>query len=275
LITGSKRQVVPENNLGGIISDEMGMGKSLTMLSAIVGSRADAESFARSKGRDLVPKGVQKPASKATLIVVPSVCKWLLIAFKFVCYGTPQLILARDVVLLEGWIEEVQTYDNNSRIISTVTNSSLRHILPNTLNIHKYHGPKKELSPLKLLDYDVIFTTYATVAAEFRRGNNVLNTVNWFRILLDEGKFAKSLLSSPNILASYSNSDRKRCSPYNPSPKHYTIPRHFNKIVQDSLVSKWNSDPEFAERPRSTYQISPSPPARNNSSISEPHYIAN
>jgi len=75
LITGSKRQVIPDNNLGGIISDEMGMGKSLTMLSAIVGSHAAAESFAQSGRRDLVSKGVRKPASKATLVVVPSTCK--------------------------------------------------------------------------------------------------------------------------------------------------------------------------------------------------------
>ena len=75
LITGSKRQVIPDNNLGGIISDEMGMGKSLTMLSAIVGSHAAAESFAQLGRRNLVSKGVRKPASKATLVVVSSTCK--------------------------------------------------------------------------------------------------------------------------------------------------------------------------------------------------------
>jgi SNF2 family DNA or RNA helicase len=75
LITGSKRQVIPNNNLGGIIFDEMGMGKSLTMLSAIVDSLTAAESFAQSGRRDLASKGFRKPASKATLVVVPSSCK--------------------------------------------------------------------------------------------------------------------------------------------------------------------------------------------------------
>jgi hypothetical protein len=79
LITGSKRQFIPNSTLGGIISDEMGMGKSLTILSAIVGSLAAAELFARSGVRETVSQGVQKFTSKATLILVPSVCEWLLV----------------------------------------------------------------------------------------------------------------------------------------------------------------------------------------------------
>ena len=118
LITGSKRQVIPENNLGGIISDDMGMGKSLTMLSAIVASLAAAESFAQSERRNLASSGVRKPASKATLLVVPSACKWLLIVWHI----TSKLILVWNLVLLDAWIEEVQKYDNFSQTISTVAN---------------------------------------------------------------------------------------------------------------------------------------------------------
>jgi SNF2 family DNA or RNA helicase len=64
--------------------------------------------------------------------------------------------------------------------------------------MHIYHGPKRELDPLKLLDFDIIFTTYATVATEFRRGSNALHNINWFRIVLDEGKFADSLFPVRN-----------------------------------------------------------------------------
>ena len=108
-------------------------------------------------------------------------------------YGALELILAWHLVVLDAWIEEVQKYDNLSRTISTVANYGPRHILPNTLNMHKYHGPKRQLDPLKLLDFDIVFTTYATVAAEFRRGSNILHNMNWFRIVLDEGRSANSL----------------------------------------------------------------------------------
>jgi SWI/SNF-related matrix-associated actin-dependent regulator of chromatin subfamily A3 len=59
--------------------------------------------------------------------------------------------------------------------------------------VHKYHGPKRESDPLKLLDFDVIFTTYTTMAAEFRNCSNVLHSINWFRIVLDEGRFVGQL----------------------------------------------------------------------------------
>jgi hypothetical protein len=60
------------------------MGKSLTMLSAIVGSLAAAESFAQSGSREAASRAVQKPISKATVIIVPSACKWLLFAIGLV-----------------------------------------------------------------------------------------------------------------------------------------------------------------------------------------------
>ncbi|CAN9221899.1 unnamed protein product [Alternaria alternata] len=50
---------------GGILADDMGLGKSLTMLSAIASSLQDAEAFAKEPPNVLTP-------SRATLIVVPS-----------------------------------------------------------------------------------------------------------------------------------------------------------------------------------------------------------
>jgi SWI/SNF-related matrix-associated actin-dependent regulator of chromatin subfamily A3 len=105
--------------------------------------------------------------------------------------------LARNVVVLDGWVEEVQKYNNGFHIIPTIANSSLRHVLPNTLNMHIYHGSKRESDSLKLLAFDIIFTTYATVAAEFRHCSNVLHSINWFRIVLDEGRLTNSLLFYP------------------------------------------------------------------------------
>jgi hypothetical protein len=139
--------------------------------------------------------------------------------------------------------------------------------------MHKYHGPKRELDLLKLLDFDVILTTYATVAAEFRRCSNILHSINWFRIVLDEGRFGDLLLSTPNILVAYWNTDIKHYSPCNPPPKYWTIPCCFNIVVQDSMVFEWDTDPEFPCRPGSTCQISPCSLIGNSSSISELHHI--
>jgi hypothetical protein len=93
-------------------------------------------------------------------------------------YRTNKVILTWNVVVLDGWIEEVERQAKFFRIILIVTNSHRRHILPNTLNVHIYHGPKRESDPLRLLDFDIIFTTYATVAAEFRRCRNVIHSIH-------------------------------------------------------------------------------------------------
>jgi SNF2 family DNA or RNA helicase len=70
IITGSKSPT-PDDFLGGILADDMGLGKSLTMLCAILGSLARASLY-----------GAQMPSvghhslrtAKSTLIVVPSAC---------------------------------------------------------------------------------------------------------------------------------------------------------------------------------------------------------
>lgn len=68
-------------NGGGILADDMGLGKSLTMLSNIVGSLDHAQEYVNSK--ELPPGSICddevcfKPASKSTLVLVPSACRFI------------------------------------------------------------------------------------------------------------------------------------------------------------------------------------------------------
>lgn len=64
-----------------------------------------------------------------------------------------------------------------------------RHTYPGYVKFHKHHGQGRqdEKSQKQLLESDIVFTTYATVAAELRGGRGVLRCVRWFRIVLDEG----------------------------------------------------------------------------------------
>jgi SWI/SNF-related matrix-associated actin-dependent regulator of chromatin subfamily A3 len=69
--------------------------------------------------------------------------------------------------------------DNNINVYS--------HVAPYSLNVLKYHGQKRESDAKDLLDFDILLTTYATVASEFGRGSGPLYRITWFRIVLDEG----------------------------------------------------------------------------------------
>ncbi|KAI0192373.1 putative helicase, partial [Xylaria flabelliformis] len=65
------------------------------------------------------------------------------------------LILAPSSLLIDNWVDEIRKYGQHGEI-------------------------------QLLYDRPIVFTTYATVAAEFRRGNDTLTKINWFRIVLDE-----------------------------------------------------------------------------------------
>ena len=74
IITGAKSRD-PQDTCGGILADDMGLGKSLMMLSAIAGSIAQAFDYAKSLTS--LPGISSDPiiAARSTLLVVPSTRK--------------------------------------------------------------------------------------------------------------------------------------------------------------------------------------------------------
>jgi SNF2 family DNA or RNA helicase len=84
IITGTRRAKLVSGPYGGIIADDMGLGKSLTMLAAIYQSRVSAGRFSGETNQAVTLQA--RTPSKATLIVVPSVS------------------------LIDNWLSEVQTH---------------------------------------------------------------------------------------------------------------------------------------------------------------------
>jgi SWI/SNF-related matrix-associated actin-dependent regulator of chromatin subfamily A3 len=68
--------VLPSETGGGVLADEMGMGKSLSMLSLITKTLENARAWA-SNGSAPLTNGtcVTRRTSRATLVVVSSACK--------------------------------------------------------------------------------------------------------------------------------------------------------------------------------------------------------
>ncbi|PQE21411.1 SNF2 family domain-containing protein [Rutstroemia sp. NJR-2017a BBW] len=67
-----------------------------------------------------------------------------------------------------------------------------QHTKPGSLKYYIYHGTSRIKDVKKLAEYDIIITTYGSVASEFnfrnkqKKGNYPLAEMNWFRIVLDE-----------------------------------------------------------------------------------------
>lgn len=43
------------------------------------------------------------------------------------------------------------------------------------------------------LPYNIVFSTYGTVAADFSRGGGMLDRFHWYRLILDEGNWTTFL----------------------------------------------------------------------------------
>jgi SWI/SNF-related matrix-associated actin-dependent regulator of chromatin subfamily A3 len=65
--------------------------------------------------------------------------------------------------------------------------------MPGTISFHRYHGHGKSVGLLSLLQHDVVLTTYASIAADFCRGSSILHRIEWYRVVLDEGKISLSV----------------------------------------------------------------------------------
>ncbi|CAO2650533.1 Nn.00g018250.m01.CDS01 [Neocucurbitaria sp. VM-36] len=79
------------------------------------------------------------------------------------------LILVPSALLIDSWIKEIKD-----------------RIAPGALTHHKFHGRDRKIDCLTLLQKDIVFTTYGTVAADYSRKRSLLHQVHWYRIVLDE-----------------------------------------------------------------------------------------
>ncbi|KAK5056112.1 hypothetical protein LTR84_012665 [Exophiala bonariae] len=85
------------------------------------------------------------------------------------------LIVVPSALLMDNWIEEIT-----------------KHTVAGTLSIYKYHGQSRNIALPNLLNHDVLLTTYATVAADFRRKRSRMFKILWYRIVLDEAHMIRN-----------------------------------------------------------------------------------
>ncbi|KAI9150829.1 matrix-associated actin-dependent regulator [Paramyrothecium foliicola] len=146
VFTGAKRPEQVEVR-GGIIADEMGLGKTLVMLSTVAASLDRANDFVAAENQLRVTQPLRKAPSRATLIIVPA------------------------PLLIDNWRDEIR-----------------KHANPGALTSHKHLGSSRHDDDELPLLYEklIVFTTYSTLAREFRERITSLSNINWFRIILDE-----------------------------------------------------------------------------------------
>ncbi|TVY15735.1 putative SWI/SNF-related matrix-associated actin-dependent regulator of chromatin subfamily A member 3-like 1 [Lachnellula arida] len=170
VITGQEERQSPPQILGGILADMMGLGKTLSILSLIVNTMDNdalqwaalqpcAEQYSKElcqlkKGKTALPPKVEQTALVRN-------CKTTL--------------LVSPLSTIANWEDQIK-----------------QHIVPGTLKYYIYHGSNRIKDVNKLAEYDLVITTYGSVASELghrgkqKAGIYPLEEMNWFRIVLDE-----------------------------------------------------------------------------------------
>jgi len=145
-ITKTRSHAQVEEMGGGVLADEMGMGKSLSTLALIVQTLEAGRLWAEKKRGEEHTSAKVRRHSPATLIIVPS------------------------ALLINNWLNEINIHAGDA------------------LKTIKYHGQGRVKDATDLEDCDIVITTYNTLAAEAAGKRSLLHKINWYRVVLDEGK---------------------------------------------------------------------------------------
>ncbi|KAF1957444.1 hypothetical protein CC80DRAFT_491551 [Byssothecium circinans] len=134
---------------GGILADEMGMGKTLSILALTLRTLGSAHEWvSQLKMPEVNNDRPSHKRSRATLIVASS-----------------------DLMINE-WKQEMEIHFDE-RVCDVLTTI-------------KYHGTGRETDLEKLRNADLVLTTYHTLYSDFHRHKSPLHELEWHRLVLDE-----------------------------------------------------------------------------------------
>ncbi|PQE05627.1 hypothetical protein CJF30_00007805 [Rutstroemia sp. NJR-2017a BBW] len=166
-ITGKKQQTEPPNFRAGLLADQMGLGKSLSMIALIA-----ANQYSKTEGY----QGTELPTIKATLIVVP-----------LSHLGNAAFYALRYIVILFTDLD--------------------RHLYPTSLSWCRFHGVSKPaVDQLHTFDVVITtYNTVAIHWKAFKNRSTrspSLFSVYWHRIILDEGMLPQHASCGLTLLTS-------------------------------------------------------------------------
>lgn len=167
--------------MGGILADVMGLGKTLSMISAIASSLSQATEYAREENRDFVSL-VSGCRSRATLVVVTSMRKSSFLS-PLLSPVLIRVLFRGSGRLGKGSVHVSFFRATNNRIFTNIRS----HVKPGTLKVCIFHGSSRPKSPERVIDHDLVLTTYATLSAD-SNVLRILQEIEWYRVVLDEGK---------------------------------------------------------------------------------------
>ncbi|KAI2624396.1 SNF2 family N-terminal domain-containing protein [Hypoxylon sp. NC1633] len=173
VITAQSDREPPPETLGGILADMMGLGKTLSILSLIASTLHEAGEWSGlAPVQPQAPHFPKKKGDPSGQFNVPTPQPLGLTPLK---HNAKATLLICPLSTITNWEEQIKA-----------------HIQPGQLTYYIYHGSNRIKDPKRLAEFDIILTTYGSVASEVaarnkgRVGSYPLEEVGWFRVVLDE-----------------------------------------------------------------------------------------
>lgn len=184
----------PEAMCGGIFADDMGMGKTLTLLSLIAldkfspGDSGGCSGSGDNAGSSVVNKG----GEESNVFGGKSMKKRK---------GSKMLDNVKKKQKVKGGLKgeglSVDYVDSRTTLVvcppsvfSTWITQLEEHTNRGSLKVYMYYGDRTD-DPMELTKYDLVLTTYSTLGSEDSSKSPVFR-VNWLRVILDEAHIIKN-----------------------------------------------------------------------------------
>ncbi|TAQ90241.1 hypothetical protein B7494_g1406 [Chlorociboria aeruginascens] len=168
VITGQEEKDSPPQVLGGILADMMGLGKTLSILALVVTTLNESEEWAKK-----VP--LASPENKELCHIKKGKTSLPKIEQTPLVLNSKATLLVSPLSTIANWEEQIK-----------------QHVKNDTLSYYVYHGSGRIKDAERLAKFDLVITTYGSVASEFNKrgkkkeGQYPLEEINWFRVVLDE-----------------------------------------------------------------------------------------
>ncbi|XP_008798352.1 putative SWI/SNF-related matrix-associated actin-dependent regulator of chromatin subfamily A member 3-like 1 isoform X1 [Phoenix dactylifera] len=180
VLTNYQTHERPEPLRGGIFADDMGLGKTLTLLSliAINGPGSTSSSSVKNIGgedeksrtlgrRKKSNSGKNDGGARQRRKLNDGIRSTEVLGSKTTLVVCPPSVFS-------SWITQLE-----------------EHTMPGSLKVYLYHGERTR-EPKELLRYDIVLTTYSTLAAEFSDPESPMKEIEWLRVILDEAHLIKN-----------------------------------------------------------------------------------
>lgn len=218
VLTNYRTDKRPEPMRGGIFADDMGLGKTLTLLSLIALDKfgsIDSSSNSNSVNavnndeidEEVVLSGRKSKKRRASKNVnntrkkrknedthLDNMAKGKSIGGLDRCshaFGSKTTLIVCPPSVFSSWITQLG-----------------EHTRPGRLKVYMYYGERTQ-DVAELKNYDIVMTTYSTLATEESWSDSPMKKMEWWRVILDEAHVIKNVNAQQSRAVTQLNANRR------------------------------------------------------------------